>query len=126
MTGPEEYLSRFTAEFDARTERDAKKSRAARDEGMQRAADGSTPEWQAAARKTVLEVARRLPEFTTDDVWAAGLPMPRESRAMGPVMRALAADGKIEITDRTQRSVRVVAHSGPKQVWRSLVHGGTA
>lgn len=123
MTGPEKYLAAFAAQMDPRKERDPRKSREGRDAGMQAAVDGATPEWKHAARAAVRRVAAEMAEFTTDDVWATDLPMPREPRALGPIMNSLAKEGLIEITDRTRTTVRAVAHAGPKRVWRSLIHG---
>lgn len=88
-----------------------------------RAADGA---WLERAAATVRQVARARTTFTTDDIWAAGLPEPRESRALGPVLRQAQAAGAIIPTGEYARSERPACHRRPVRVWRSLIAGGGA
>ena len=86
--------------------------------GMARAEVGAGFEWSAEARSTVLDVARGRPEFTADDVWATGLPKPREPRALGAVMNALARAGLIVATGRYIKTAQASRNRAPIAVWR--------
>lgn len=98
---------------DAATERDIALER------VDRAAD---PAWKDAAYDAVVETARTLPEFISDDVWViGGLPSTREDRALGPVFQRIARDRVAVKTDRVRPSVR--SHLSGKPVWRSLIFG---
>lgn len=78
-------------------------------------------EWREAAERMVEHLALTQAEFNADDLWEAGLERPRESRALGGVMRAARKAGIIEPTGRYVPSRIKGCHSGPKAVWRSLV-----
>lgn len=95
--------------------------RRARDAAMAQVDAAADADWAAEARIVVAALARKLGEFTTDDVWAR-LPTTRERRALGPVMAWAADAGLIVRTDRTVPSSRPEAHAGPKRVWRSTAH----
>lgn len=108
-------------------------SRDPREDGhraAERAGRAADPEWMTAAAQAVETVARRLPEFTTDDVWAelskttAETP---EGRAMGAVMRAAQKNRvAVPIKDRYKPSIRPDCHGRPVRVWRSLMVGAGA
>ena len=78
-------------------------------------------QWSAAAKWALVNVALEKAEFTTDDVWRAGLvPCPNgTNRALGPVLMAAAKAGIIERTDRTRNTEIVTSHARPKRVWLS-------
>ena len=54
---------------------------------IDRAGRHADQDWTEAALEKVAAVARHLEEFTTDDLWDAGLDETRENRALGAVMR---------------------------------------
>lgn len=90
---------------------------AARD-GIQRAADHAGPDSISNAVRAVLDVARTLPEFTSEDVRQRfgdfGMPEPR---AWGAVMRAAAATGEVAPTDRYRKTGRISSHNRPMRIW---------
>lgn len=95
-----------------------------RDEAIARVERGATAEWKDAAYNAVVAVAKRLHEFTTDDVWAEledQSESARERRAMGAIITKAARQLVIQKTDRVRESIRPVCHRNPKAVWRSLV-----
>jgi hypothetical protein len=100
---------------------DLAEARAARDKAIAQAVENAPDEWLAQANRAVLSVAWRLHEFTADDIWATGLPQPREPRALGGVLKALAKSGVIAKTGRFQSTARVRRHAAPVAIWRSLV-----
>ena len=69
-------------------------------------------------------VARKLPTFTSDDVWSAANVTVREPRVMGAVMRRLHMDGWAEPENVLRQGYRPVNHARPQRVWRSLVYRG--
>ena len=77
--------------------------------------------WRIEAEEAVVTLAKRLPEFTTDEVWdLIEAAPPSEPRALGHVMTAMAARGWIRATDRVRKSRRPECHSRPVQIWESL------
>ncbi len=93
--------------------------------GMTQAGTNADPEWKDAAYAAVQSVARRLPEFTTDDVWqvldADGVARPHEPAAMGCIMRKAALAGVCEKTRDWRKSTQRTNHARDVQVWRSLI-----
>lgn len=85
------------------------------DEGVAEAADRS---WLWDARAAVLDAASKHEAFSADDVWASGLPKPREPRALGYVMRELARAGFIEMTGDYHRTAQALRHRAPVMLWR--------
>jgi hypothetical protein len=95
-------------------------------DGMDRARRHADPYWLAAAHLAVFRAARQLPELTSDDVHAR-IPerlYTHELRALGPVMKAAAANGWIAKNGGTRISVRPENHERPLTLWRSLVYRG--
>ena len=90
-----------------------------RDVGMARADGAADPDWVAEAEAAVGSF--RQP-FYTDDVWeildAAGVPFPREGRALGPVMLRFYRAGLIEPTGEWDRTKRPGCHRAPMRQWR--------
>lgn len=101
---------------------DIEGGRQGRDDGMARAEFGAGPHWVKAAETIVLRLAGQRENFTTDDVWEAGLPRPREARALGAVMQRMARLDVIEATGRVVPSRWRACHTRPVMVWRSLVY----
>lgn len=98
----------------------------AKREALARVWKGSDQAWVNKATRTLIKVANARPEFTTDDLWEAGLPRPREPRALGAVMNDAARRRYVKATKRYQQSNRRACHARPVRVWRSMVHHGTA
>jgi hypothetical protein len=96
----------------------------ARDEAMNRVDEHADLDWRVHVDQKICEVARRLPEFSTDDVWASLDPgyATHEHRAMGPRMLAAVKNGYIAETGRTVKSLRPETHRNPKAIWRSLLY----
>ena len=94
-------------------------------EGMQRADENAEPRWKREVDACVLAVARRLQEFTVDDVLAEieALPKPFETHnlaALGPRMTEVSKTLKyMTATERVQRSKRPNSHGNFLRVWRS-------
>jgi len=99
----------------------------AKSHSMQQVDQHADAAWKTEAKGIVRYLAQTKEEFTTDAVWFLLDKFPgvtHEPRAMGPIMRWAATSGLIRATDRTTKSVRVVNHSRPIQVWRSLIYKG--
>ena len=96
---------------------------AGRSDGMKRAADNADEEWHRKAIAFVTRYARTSEEVFCDDLWNAGLPVPRELRALGSVMMQCVRDGVMERTGRYRAST-LYSNVAPKPVWRSLVFEG--
>lgn len=81
--------------------------------------------WIDVALPHVIDIAYEVDEFTTDRVeWQlarAGVPSPKEKRAMGALMRKAALAGYICKTNRTHISVMPSNHRRPKAIWKSLL-----
>ena len=97
-------------------------ARDAANEAIDRVNANADEEWKAAAKRIVREVARANREFPTDAVWGAGLPKPREPRAMGAVMRWAQSHGLVKNTGRIVKTAQVSRHNAPVTVWESLIY----
>ncbi|MFD6970578.1 hypothetical protein [Streptomyces sp. NPDC059949] len=71
--------------------------------------------WKSYALGFIAELSGRLDQFTTDDLWDAGLIKPREPRALGPVMRRAAKRGLIATTGEFRASR--YRNCAPLPVW---------
>ena len=98
----------------------------AKDYSMTQVKQHADHDWKVEAARIVRYLASTREEFTTDAVWYLLEQFTdvstHEPRAMGPIMLAAAKNGQIRATDRTTKSVRVVNHMRPIQVWRSLIY----
>ena len=97
-------------------------------EGMQRARRHANPIWAAWFAEAIVEVARKKPFFTTDDVEVLRIhrqgPRTHENRAIGPLMReACQAEVCLPTLDWVESRQRV-NHRRPMRVWRSLIYRG--
>lgn len=90
-----------------------------------RAAYGGTPdEWKAEAHQILTDVCSRHSDFTTGDLWDAGLPPLAENRGVGGVLRRGANAGLCRKTDRTIRlAVGPARHVTDVRIWESLTYG---
>lgn len=100
--------------------RPALDGRQARDEALGRVQGAAPAPWLGAARQAVRDLAATGREWSSDDVWAT-LPHPPEPRALGAVIRQMAAEGVIESTGRTKPSERPDCHARPVQCWRGVL-----
>lgn len=106
-----EYENRLDAQYAA-------------DMAIKQVEKNASVEWLRVALLCVIDVARVMPTFTTDDVWErVGLlgVTTHEPRAMGSVMRRAVKDGVCVATPSYERSSRVECHARPVRVWRSLL-----
>jgi len=94
-------------------------------EGMADAEDGASLRWLALARDCVAVCASTLPQFTTDDVWAALersgrdiIESERNPSAIGVVMLAAKRAGTIrKVEGVTVTSTRPSRHGQLLRVW---------
>ena len=81
------------------------------------------PAWLEMASFGVQQLAASRDVFTTDEVWEwldRNTPLrPHEPRAMGAVMKKVAAEGVIEASGLYQQSAREECHNRPVMIWRS-------
>lgn len=91
-------------------------------EAAERAYDNADPEWKAHAKIVVAKCALTMKEFTSDDVWDAGLPRTRENRALGPIMARAARRGVIRDTGRVRRGRKLNHHGDVARVWESMIY----
>lgn len=108
---------------------DQEEAQRAKEEGMEKAERGATAQWKAQALDAIYAAARANKVFTTDAVWAILYrfdAVPREPKALGPMMKKANGQGWIAPTSDYRASVRKRAHGAPKRVWRSLVFEGGA
>lgn len=91
---------------------------AKRDSAIAQADANADDSWKKYALGFVAELSAELDEFTTDDLWDAGLIKPREPRALGPVMRRAAKRGLIATTGEFRKSR--YRNCAPLPVWASV------
>lgn len=93
-----------------------------RDEGMQRTALNSGPQWQSSALTFVRAYAEKKAFFLTEEVRqfaeARGLAVPPSKKAWGPVMK-LAARRKLIKADGF--ALANSSNRSPKVLWQSLI-----
>lgn len=93
-------------------------ARSARDNAIAQVDANADAEWKAYALGFVAELSGRIGQFTTDDLWDAGLIKPREPRALGPVMRRAAKRGLIATTGEFKASR--YRNCAPLPVWAAV------
>lgn len=77
--------------------------------------------WLVAALEDLRVLARRVPRFTSDDVWACLRFPPRESRMIGNLLTRARAQGICLPTDEHTPSQRGMNNARPVRVWRSCL-----
>lgn len=89
------------------------------EKAMQTAEANASKTWKEHVRRVIEELALDREPFTSDDIHDRIDPeyQTLEKRAMGPILRAVAKDGKIRKLDQVRVSRRPEAHQNPKQVW---------
>ena len=94
------------------------------EEAIAQVDEHANPDWKQAAFEDGERVARKLPFFTTDPIWAElaeDSAWTHEPRAMGAVMRSLVGAGVCRKTERTVKTIRVAAHRRDLRIWQSLI-----
>ncbi len=110
----------FAIDFDAKLPASAQA-------GMAQADANADSRWKRETDACILAVARRLQEFTVDDVLSEleSLPNPFNTHnlaALGPRMKEVSKTlDYMTATDRVQRSKRPVKNGNLHRVWRSNV-----
>lgn len=98
-------------------------------DGIQRADEHAKVEWKRVTDGAILAVARRMPEFTVDDILAELDAVPcsfttHNLAALGPRMKEVAKVLKyMTATDRVQRSKRLGKNGNLHRVWKSNLFG---
>ena len=90
--------------------------------GQKRAEDAESAVWRNAARAWIEAYLLDNETLFVDDVWALGCPEPVNRKAIGPLVKSLAARGFIAKTG--QYRARTQGHGSPADVWRSLIYQG--
>lgn len=88
--------------------------------GMNMAYKAASQDWKDRAATALTQVIAKVPEFTTDMVWAEDPSLDdgvTENRSMGGVMVAARKAGLIATTPRYEPSNREVSHHRPLRIW---------
>lgn len=96
-----------------------------RDEAIDRVERNADQEFLDSARLAIIQVARELSAFTTDDIWwnlrLRNVPAPGDPRAMGAAIRRAIREAIIRpAAEFPRRSVRTTCHSRPLRVWERV------
>lgn len=97
---------------------DPRGSESAREEAIRTVEKNADDAWKEAALNAVFLVANTQPRLISNDVFRF-VEVPREPRALGPVMRRAERIGWIEATDKFILSPAVTRHRAPVRIWRS-------
>ena len=95
-----------------------------RDDAMERVEAHAAEEWKNLEQDIIFSVCQKQGAFTSEDLWRAGLPKPREPRALGPMLTAAAKKGWCESSGNYVRGSSVTRHGAPIVVWRSKLRYG--
>lgn len=93
-------------------------ARAMTEIAIEQSAYGVGEPWLARAELVVREIAAMRRPFSSNDVWAAGLTVPSNRRALGAVMRSLQKEKVIVNTG--DEVVSRWGHGGTVSVWQPL------
>lgn len=92
----------------------------ARSQALERVEENADDRWLAEAEEKLEAYLTTHAEFHVDDFWqASGLSVPREARALGPVVLRAARNGWIVKTGISKPSVR--SRMGEKPIWKSTI-----
>lgn len=98
--------------------------------GMAQADSNASDQWKRVMDGAILAVARRMPEFTVDDVLEEmgkipNAPSTHNLSALGPRMKRVARELEYMVgTDRMRRSRNVIKHGNLHRIWLSKVYQG--
>lgn len=90
-------------------------------EGMAKVEANGDEEWQARAMAVILKLCQEREDWFCDDIWAQGLPQPRNGKLLGVVVQRAARLKLCVATDRLRKSVH--SHGSGKVVWKSILRG---
>ncbi len=93
---------------------------AKRDAAIEQVDRNADQEWKEVAWQFLCDYAAAHPTVFCDDLWKAGLPRPREARALGALMRRAHRSGVLVATGQYHPSVH--SNMTPKPVWRSGIY----
>jgi hypothetical protein len=93
----------------------SEQSDAMKEQGIELSGLNVTEQWKSDATAMVILLANSAKTFTANDVWAHGLEMPPNKRALSVVFRELKADGFIRDTGVKESSRW--GHGQPISVW---------
>ena len=96
-------------------------------QSIKRVAGNSKDDWVVVALRAARWLARKQPTLTSESIWEVmetyypdrSTPEPR---AMGSIMRRIAASGVITATDQTVKSGKKKNHNRPLRVWKSNIY----
>jgi hypothetical protein len=100
--------------------------------GMKAADDHANVLWKRVTDAAILAVARRMPEFTVDDVLdelesIPEAPSTHNLSALGPRMKEVSQTlGYMVATDRHRRSRRKVKNGNLHRIWQSKFYQGAS
>jgi hypothetical protein len=94
-----------------------------RDEALEQVKDNANKAWTNLVSKIITELASRMTEFTSDDVWNELKKYPEvqthQPAAMGAMFKHSSKTGQIQPTDRFIASKRPISHARPIRIWNS-------
>jgi hypothetical protein len=91
-----------------------------RDVGMAVVDKAASEEWKEYADDFILLYLMNNETLFVDDLWDAGLRVPKSSRALGPRIMAASKKGWMERSGDYRKSVR--SNLSEKPVWKSHLH----
>lgn len=94
-------------------------------DGIDRVMEHEAEEWKTRALACAYRVARRLREFTVEDIRlemvADGLMAPHHPNAIGGLFHAIKGEMIAVATDRTMNATHPESHGRSVRIWRSLL-----
>ena len=88
-----------------------------RDRALDQVEQNASEAWKAQAYAAICARAAQPGPFTSSDLWAAGLPRARESRALGPMFLKAMREGVIKPTGHFVKGQQVSRHAAPEREW---------
>lgn len=96
--------------------------------GIQAAHDHANDAWKQTAYAAIVTLARRLPRFTSDEIWKElkdAQPATHEPSALGPLLRIAAHKGLI-VKSGEMVKTKLARRHRDVTVWRSLIQDRAA
>ena len=113
-------VSTFMPERRSTASRSLELAHAERDLAMTRVESAAPVEWRITAWAWLLDYLATHAEFFPDDVWEAGLEVPPERRAFGPLVQRAAREGLI--VKAGYMRARTLGHATRAEVWKPTIH----